>query len=168
LEINRHKSRKIKRKKNLSDEDLVLWDLFTKNLVKNIKSRKFFNIKKKYSLKKKSEQLNFGEESGLTKKKFRKIKRGNIRFEAKLDLHGFTEIEAKSELELFLNNSISQNKRFVLVITGKGREQKGGVIKNNISKWLNGKNLKPKILGFDYAAPKHGGTGAIYVFLKKF
>tara|TARA_B100001750_G_scaffold77682_1_gene61604 strand:+ start:570 stop:698 length:129 start_codon:yes stop_codon:yes gene_type:complete len=41
------------------------------------------------------------------------------------------------------------------------------VIKNNISKWFNEQNLRSKILAYDYAAKKDGGTGAVYVYLKK-
>ena len=149
---------------------MVLWDLFTKNLDKNIKYNKLTNCKKRIFIEeKKISQLSFGQTTGLgSKKKLRKIKKGNLLIEKKLDLHGFTQKEAKKELGIFLNDCISQNKRLVLVITGKGHVEKGGVIKNNISKWLNEKNTRTKILGFDYASPRHGGTGAIYIFLKKF
>ena len=149
---------------------MILWDLFTKNLDKNIKYNKLTNYKKRIFIEeKKISQLSFGQTTGLvSKKKLRKIKKGNLLIEKKLDLHGFTQKEAKKELEIFLNDCISQNKRLVLVITGKGHVEKGGVIKNNISKWLNEKNTRTKILGFDYASPRHGGTGAIYIFLKKF
>ena len=143
--------------------------MFTKDLDKNIKYNTRLNFKKKILIKKKKlYKLDFGKEIGLNKKKFRKIKKGTLPIENKLDLHGFTEIEAKKELETFLDYCLSRNKRVVLVITGKGRSEKGGVIKNNISKWLNSQNLRHKIIGFDYAAPKHGGNGAIYIFLKKF
>ena len=108
--------------------------MFTKDLDKNIKYNTRLNFKKKILIKKKKlYKLDFGKEIGLNKKKFRKIKKGTLPIENKLDLHGFTEIEAKKELEIFLDYCLSRNKRVVLVITGKGRSEKGGVIKNNIS-----------------------------------
>ena len=50
------------------------------------------------------------------------------------------------------------------ILSGRTQEEKFVYI----SKWLNEKNTRTKILGFEYASPKHGGTGAIYIFLKKF
>ena len=84
-----------------------------------------------------------------------------------MDLHGFNEVEAKNLLDDFINQSVESDKRLVLVVTGKG--QKGeGVIKNNIVSWLNTKDLRNKILAVNYASKKHGGSGAIYILLRKF
>ena len=87
--------------------------------------------------------------------------------ENKLDLHGFNEIEAKNLLEDFINYSVENGKRLVLVITGKGKEGKG-IIKNNILNWLNTRKLRNKILAVNNASKKHGGLGALYIFLRKF
>ena len=92
---------------------------------------------------------------------------GNVFIEDKLDLHGFNEIEANNLLEDFINRSIENGKRLVLVITGKGKEGEG-VIKNNIISWLNNKSLRNKILAVNHASKKHGGSGAIYILLRKF
>ena len=70
-------------------------------------------------------------------------------------------------MEDFINRSIENGKRLVLVITGKGKEREG-IIKNNIVSWLNTKNLRSKILAVNYASKKHGGNGAIYILLRKF
>lgn len=84
-----------------------------------------------------------------------------------MDLHGFNEVEAKNLLDDFINQSVESDKRLVLVVTGKG--QKGeGVIKNNIVSWLNTKGLRNKILAVNYASNKHGGSGALYILLRKF
>ena len=84
-----------------------------------------------------------------------------------MDLHGSNQIEARNLLEEFINQSIESGKRLVLVVTGKG--QKGeGIIKNNIVSWLNTKELRNKILAVNHASNKHGGSGAVYILLKKF
>ena len=74
--------------------------------------------------------------------------------------------EVENLLEDFINRSIENGKRLVLVITGKGKEGEG-VIKNNIISWLNTKDLRNKILAANYASKKHGGSGAIYILLRK-
>jgi len=145
-----------------------LWDLFTKNLQikKNIKNN---FIKKKNLLKNRNlTNLKIGQRIGLSGNELKKIRQGKIKIEKKIDLHGYTELQAKERLEKFIELCINQDIRSILVITGKGHGKNQGVIKKNISYWLNNKNLRSKILAFDYAAPKHGGTGAMYVFLKKF
>ena len=70
-------------------------------------------------------------------------------------------------LKEFISSSIQKNYRLILVITGKGKDEQG-VIKSNILTWLNSKDLRNKILAVNHASKKHGGQGAIYIFLKKF
>ena len=101
------------------------------------------------------------------KKNIRNFKKGNVFIENRLDLHGSTELEAKSLLQKFIDQSVKNGERLVLVVTGKG--QKGeGIIKNNIVSWLNTKELRNKILAVNHASNKHGGSGAVYILLRKF
>ena len=116
---------------------------------------------------KKLGQLEYGQEIALSKRNSRNFKKGNVLIENKLDLHGFTENEAKNKLEFFINNNAENGKRLLLVITGKG-EKGSGVIKNNIKNWLNEKKLRDKIQAVNYASRKHGGQGALYILLRKF
>ena len=162
--------KKKKKKENLSEEDKILWELFTKNLNKSskrtkktivLKNRKFENKARKLK------ELKLGQGVALSKKNIRNFNKGNVFIEDKLDLHGFNEVEANSLVEDFINQSIENSKRLVLVITGKGKEG-DGVIKNNIISWLNAKNLRSKILAVNSASKKHGGSGAIYILLRKF
>ena len=158
------------KKKKLSIEDEVLWDLFTENLNSYPKKKKDkASIKSKNNRKniKKFNELKFGQGEALSKKNLRNLNKGNVLIENKLDLHGFKEIEAKNSLEDFINKSVENNLRLVLVITGKGKEGEGK-IKKNILFWLNEEKLRNKILAINYASKKHGGSGAIYVFLRKF
>ena len=147
-----------------------MWELFTKNLNKFSKSNKnkiIFKSKKIKNNTKELPKLKLGEMSVLSKKNIRDFNKGNVFIENKLDLHGFNQVDAKNLLEDFINQSIENGKRLILIITGKGKEGEG-VIKNNIISWLNNKSLRNKILAVNHASKKHGGSGAIYILLRKF
>ena len=147
-----------------------MWELFTKNLNKFSKSNKnkiIFKSKKIKNNTKELPKLKLGEMSILSKKNIRDFNKGNVFIENKLDLHGFNQVDAKNLLEDFINQSIENGKRLILIITGKGKEGEG-VIKNNIISWLNNKSLRNKILAVNHASKKHGGSGAIYILLRKF
>ena len=147
-----------------------MWELFTKNLNKFSQSNKnkiIFKSKKIKNNTKELPKLKLGEMSVLSKKNIRDFNKGNVFIEKKLDLHGFNQVDAKNLLEDFINQSIENGKRLILIITGKGKEG-DGVIKNNIISWLNNKSLRNKILAVNHASKKHGGSGAIYILLRKF
>ena len=147
-----------------------MWELFTKNLNKFSKSNKnkiIFKSKKIKNNTKELPNLKLGEMSVLSKKNIRDFNKGNVFIENKLDLHGFNQEDAKNLLEDFINQSIENGKRLILIITGKGKEGEG-VIKNNIISWLNNKSLRNRILAVNHASKKHGGSGAIYILLRKF
>ena len=147
-----------------------MWELFTKNLNKFSKSNKnkiIFKSKKIKNNTKELPKLKLGEMSVLSKKNIRDFNKGNVFIENKLDLHGFNQEDAKNLLEDFINQSIENGKRLILIITGKGKEGEG-VIKNNIISWLNNKSFRNKILAVNHASKKHGGSGAIYILLRKF
>jgi DNA-nicking Smr family endonuclease len=91
-----------------------------------------------------------------------RLRRGRLEPEARIDLHGHNHDSAYRLLVGFLTRSISEGKRLVLVITGKG-----GVLRNNLPLWLNGAELGGRVIGMREAHPKHGGGGAFYVALQK-
>ena len=91
-----------------------------------------------------------------------RLRRGRLEPEARIDLHGHSYDSAYRLLVGFLNRSISEGKRLVLVITGKG-----GVLRNNLPLWLNGTELGGSVIGMREAHAKHGGGGAFYVALQK-
>ena len=158
-----------KKKTFLSEEDKILWELFTRNLNKSSKSDKKKTISKNKNFKNNIKELNelkLGQGIALSKKNIKDFSKGNVFIENKLDLHGFNLVEAKNLLENFIKQSMKNNKRLILVITGKGKEGEG-IIKNNIISWLNTKDLRNKILAVNYASKKHGGTGEIYILLRK-
>ena len=117
---------------------------------------------------KKLPELQSGEAIGLDRRTMDRLRRGQIRAEARLDLHGHTQDEAQSALVDFLSRAQHSGKRCVIVITGRGRMgQGGGVLRSQTPRWLNLPSLRPLVLGFAVAQPKDGGSGALYVLLKK-
>lgn len=105
-----------------------------------------------------------------------KLKRGQIRIEATLDLHGMTQARAHGALHDFLIAAQASGKRCVLVITGKGNSKKSsdawfdgkdGVLKQKFPQWVAESPLNRIVLKHTIAQPKHGGGGAFYVYLKR-
>ena len=109
----------------------------------------------------------------IEKNKLKRIKSGRINIEGTIDLHGFSLKEAKARLQLFVGESFQRNKRFLLIITGKGRNSKPNIhgktqtIKSEIHKWLLEDFYRDKVQYISKALDKHGGEGAYYFFLVK-
>ena len=97
-----------------------------------------------------------------------KLKRGQLRVEGRIDLHGCTLNQAHAELTSFLKGAYSRQARCVLVITGKGRAgDLVGKIRGELPHWLNQPGLRPLILAVTEAQIRHGGAGAFYILLKR-
>jgi DNA-nicking Smr family endonuclease len=98
----------------------------------------------------------------------RRIARGAIAIDARIDLHGHTQAEAHRRLLDFLLSVQDNGGRLVLVITGKGAVgEGGGVLRRMLPGWLSSPRFRPLVLGFDEAHRSHGGGGAFYVRLKR-
>ena len=108
-------------------------------------------------------------------KSFGKLKRGKLKPEARLDLHGMTLAEAHPELIAFVLGAQATGKRLVLVITGKGkhRDEGGpiptrlGVLRHQVPQWLALPPLAGAILQVTPAHIRHGGEGAYYIYLRR-
>jgi len=96
----------------------------------------------------------------------------------KLDLHGSSLGEANNRVKIFLSECFNKGYRKILIITGKGSRsktdqnpyisEKFGVLKHSIPEFIKrDENLSKMIIKISEADEKHGGSGAIYVFLKK-
>ncbi len=103
---------------------------------------------------------------GLQNKLLKKLRRGQFSINAELDLHGLTIPLAKAALSEFLANSQAVNHRCIRIIHGKGLGSKEGkpILKNQLSRWLQ---QHDEVLAFCSARPIDGGTGAVYVLLKR-
>ncbi len=109
-----------------------------------------------------------GYAKGVDNKLKRALMRGEVTFTARLDLHGYLEGDAWLELMDFLHAAADTGHRCVLVIHGKGKgygpKNDMGVIKAQMAVWVA---AHPKVLAFHTAQPKDGGSGAMYVYLRK-
>lgn len=103
---------------------------------------------------------------GLQHGVIRKLRRGMYAIEDELDLHGHTVAEARERLDAFLRGARGLGKRCVRVIHGKGNSSEGKlpVLKGKVNVWLR---QKDEVLAFCSARPTDGGTGAVYVLLKR-
>jgi DNA-nicking Smr family endonuclease len=90
------------------------------------------------------------------------LKRGKMRPEARLDLHGHTRDQAFEELSSFVVRAQSDGVRVALVITGRS-----GVLRDEVPRWLAMTALRPRILGVAEAKPRDGGAGALYVLIRR-
>lgn len=97
-----------------------------------------------------------------------KLTKGRLPIEARVDLHGMTQGEAHGLLFSFLQRAHAAGIRYVLVITGKGASfGSDGALKRAVPAWLATPLFRPLVSGHDDAARQHGGTGALYVRLRR-
>jgi DNA-nicking Smr family endonuclease len=99
------------------------------------------------------------------------LKRGSERVDAVLDLHGHTQDVAHAALRRFLVGAQRDGQKFVLIVTGKGSTDSPGggrgVLKRMVPLWLRAPELRGLVVGFEEAAHRHGGAGALYVRLRR-
>ncbi|MFC3229940.1 Smr/MutS family protein [Marinibaculum pumilum] len=110
------------------------------------------------------------------------LRRGRTPIDARLDLHGHRQASAYAALAAFLQGAARSGRRFVLVITGKGappgaggRDEDGdlpiperrGVLRSAVPHWLREPALADLVVGVAAAGPLHGGSGALYIQLRR-
>lgn len=101
----------------------------------------------------------------LSIKHFKNLKKGEYALKGRLDLHGLRPIDAKNALLTFIDYQQEINERCVLIIHGKGgQDGQIPILKNLVFNWLK---QHPSILAVHSALAKDGGTGAVYVLLRK-
>lgn len=124
-----------------------------------------------------------GGTSGIDGRTADRLKRGLLEPQARLDLHGLNERSAHRALVTFLRAARVRKTRLVLVVTGKGeagsREQDErpfdlgldrrtrGVLREMTPRWLQEPGLAELIADTRPAHRRHGGAGALYVYLRK-
>lgn len=119
-------------------------------------------------------EINVGETNNIDRNTASRFVKGNYKIEARLDLHGYTEKEAFLAVVDFIKNSYIQNKRCVLIITGKGIKkddtpwyESKGVINQALLNWINHSDIRPFVLSIAQAKQSDGGNGAFYILLKR-
>jgi len=100
-----------------------------------------------------------------------RLSRGRSGIEARLDLHGMTQLRAHRALIGFLQRAHREGLTFVLIITGKGNadsmESERGVLRRQVPQWLSTPELRSLVVGFEEAHVGHGGEGALYVRVRR-
>jgi DNA-nicking Smr family endonuclease len=129
----------------------------------------FINGKIEFEIDLTTEYLH-GNVQGLDPRIFRKLKSGHYSPEAHLDLHGLKAEDARISIIFFIKEHYLSGKRCLLVIPGRGKNSLYGrsVLRESIQIWLTQEPLKRVVLAFSTAQPQHGGTGALYILLRKY
>lgn len=106
----------------------------------------------------------------------RRLRKGKLTPQARIDLHGMTLAEAQPALTGFILRSHAAGLRLVLVITGKGRGSRNdaglplsrpGALRHNVPHWLHMGAMGQMVAQVLPAHDRHGGGGAYYVWLRK-
>ncbi len=103
----------------------------------------------------------------------RRLSSGRADVDDVIDLHGLTQAQAHQALESFLWRAAGSGAKIVLVVTGKGNPQSDagagerGVLRRYAPQWLRASSLRSIVLSVEEAARPHGGSGALYVRLRR-
>ena len=97
-----------------------------------------------------------------------RLAKGRLPIEGKVDLHGLTQSEAHALLLSFLRRAHADGRRHVLIVTGKGASLGSeGVLRRAVPGWLATPPFRSLVSGHEWAAIRHGGSGALYVRLRR-
>lgn len=98
--------------------------------------------------------------------RMKQLRQGRMTVEASLDLHGLTREQAREKTRFFLEDSVFQGRKTVLVITGRGKgSPEGPVLRTDMQRYLSGE-AKAWVLEWGQAPARYGGEGALVAFLK--
>lgn len=110
----------------------------------------------------------------LDRRTAQRLQRGQLPIEGRLDLHGMTQKQAYAALLRFISASRNYNRRLVLVVTGKGwnpdasrPEEAIGVLRRSVPRWLESPPFTEHVSAVRDAHLRHGGSGALYVMLRR-
>jgi DNA-nicking Smr family endonuclease len=110
----------------------------------------------------------------VERKTLQALRRGRKDVDSVIDLHGMRQEEAHFALLSFLHRAQGSGHALVLVITGKGGAavsnglfEERGVLRRMVPHWLRLPDLRHLVIGFEEASPQHGGSGALYVRLRR-
>ncbi|MEN8235962.1 MAG: Smr/MutS family protein [Pseudomonadota bacterium] len=151
-----------------SETDLDLWQRFVKGVAPIPRAYTTVTIKTQKSQPTKPSKL-----PAFQLQKCRRPKKGEVRVEATLDLHGLTQEQAHQSINSFLQTAHYTRKRCVLIVTGKGAVdpedrswwEERGVLRTIVPHWLESGINRDRVRSYSVAHLKHGGQGALYVFL---
>ena len=119
--------------------------------------------------------------AGFEPRRAKRLGSGRLPIEARLDLHGLRQDEARTELFRFLRAAQANGLKHVKVITGKGmadadaslrpfslfEDKRRGVLREAVPRWLNEPGGRSVVVSFTEAGRAHGGGGALYIQIRK-
>lgn len=110
-----------------------------------------------------------GCKTGFDRRVLGKLRRGELSYQAFVDLHGLDRKQAREKVWHFLDKSVKQGLSCVLIVHGRGLGSKDNipVLKTKLTAWLTRGAMGKRVLAFTSARPYDGGTGALYVLLKR-
>ena len=178
------------KRRKLSSEELKLWEKVAKSTLplnekNSSETESFSNNEAPKGVALKGMKFNLKDEKTWRKevfsntfqkvKMFSKLKKGKLEPEASLDLHGMNLEQAYPALLNFIISAHKTQKRLVLVITGKGKNsdpgyaipQRSGVLRSQVPIWLKEAKLSNLVLQVEQSHRRHGGLGALYVYLRR-
>lgn len=111
----------------------------------------------------------------LEKRLRQRLTRGQTPIDSVIDLHGMRQDEAHAALRRFVMGAHQAGYAVVLVVTGKGASavsdngmyEERGVLRRMVPHWLRMADMRTYVIGFENAAQHHGGTGALYVRIRR-
>ncbi|GBD26607.1 putative DNA endonuclease SmrA [bacterium HR30] len=110
-----------------------------------------------------------GVVGGLDLRLLQRLRRGEFAYQDYVDLHGLNVEQAKARVDEFLATAVRTGKRCVLIVHGRGKNSKDQVpvLKRRVTEWLARGRWSRVVLAFCSARPCDGGTGALYVLLRR-
>lgn len=119
--------------------------------------------------------------SSMDRKAKSRLARGLRAIDGRIDLHGMTQNQAHEALQTYIVRAQASGWKTILVITGKGAQrtdhersiyldmgrESPGVLRRKVPQWLSEPEMRKFIIGYEESAPNHGGSGALYVQIRR-
>jgi DNA-nicking Smr family endonuclease len=144
----------------ISKNDKKLWQFYIDNFENFTLNINKGELKKEVKIKEK----NFTKKNNIASS-YKLLKKGKIKPDGVIDLHGYSLKMAKQNLETYILKSYENNFRNILVITGKGLNNQG-VLKKEVPVWLEEKKIKNYLISFEKAPNTNGGSGALLLRIR--
>ena len=149
---------------NISDKDKKIWNFYISNFrsIKKVDKNKKNNSN---TISEINKVLKPNVTFTLNSKIKKQIKSNRLNFDAIIDLHGKTEVQAHESIKNFIKDCYFNSLKNIIIVTGKGTNSKGK-LKLKTPLWLKSEDLSKYVVGFETMPHNKGGEGALFVQLK--